>query len=99
MRRAPLALAISLLLAGCSSQQSQPPAAANEANSAASAGSVERLDPQLNALVPESAKIEKLAGGFQFIEGPLYFPAGYLWFSDVVGNVVRQWSPDGKVTE
>ena len=22
-----------------------------------------------------------------------------LWFSDVVGNVVRQWSPDGKVIE
>jgi sugar lactone lactonase YvrE len=22
-----------------------------------------------------------------------------LWFSDVVGNVVRQWSPDGTVKE
>jgi hypothetical protein len=31
--------------------------------------------------------------GFQFTEGPLRFPEGYLWFSDVIGNVVRQWSP------
>ena len=62
-------------------------------------GSIVRLDPAFDALVPRAAQIEKLAGGFQFIEGPLWFPAGYLWFSDVVGNVVRQWSPDGKVVE
>ena len=58
-----------------------------------------RLDPGFDALVPTSAHIEKLAGGFQFTEGPLWFPAGYLWLSDVVGNVVRQWSPNGKVIE
>src|SRR4051812_49199143 len=62
-------------------------------------GAVLRLDSRLNALVPESARIEKLAGGFQFTEGPLWFPAGHLWFSDVIGNVVRQWSPDGTVIE
>jgi gluconolactonase len=43
--------------------------------------------------------LEKLADGFQFIEGPLWFDAGYLWFSDVQGNVVRQWAQDGKVTD
>ena len=62
-------------------------------------GTIRRLDPRLDALIPESAQIEKLAGGFQFTEGPLWFPAGYLWFSDVIGNIVRQWSPDGVVTE
>ena len=62
-------------------------------------GSIVRLDPALDALVPKSVAIEKLAGGFQFIEGPLWFPSGHLWFSDVVGNVVRQWSPGGKVVE
>jgi len=65
----------------------------------ASAGKLVSLDPKFDALVPPSATIEKLAGGFQFIEGPLWFPAGHLWFSDVQGNVVRQWSPDGKVIE
>ncbi len=62
-------------------------------------GSIVRLDPALDAIIPASAKIEKVAGGFQFTEGPLWFPDGRLWFSDVVGNVVRQWSPDGKVIE
>jgi gluconolactonase len=63
-------------------------------------GSIVRLDPALDALVPPDAKIEKLAGGFQFTEGPLWRPPKALWFSDVVGNVVRQWSEaDGKITE
>jgi gluconolactonase len=66
---------------------------------AATAGTIRRLDKRLDALIPLSARIEKLATGFQFTEGPLWFPAGHLWFSDVIGNVVRQWSPDGTVTE
>jgi gluconolactonase len=62
-------------------------------------GSVLRLDPGFDALVPKDAQLEKLAGGFVFTEGPLWRPSGFLWFSDVVGNIVRQWSPDGNVTE
>ena len=62
-------------------------------------GNIVRLDPAFDALVPTHAQIEKLAGGFTFIEGPLWRPFGALWFSDVVGNVVRQWTPDGKVIE
>jgi gluconolactonase len=61
--------------------------------------SIVRLDPALDALIPRDAAVEKLAGGFTFIEGPVWRPNGVLWFSDVVGNVVRQWSPDGKVIE
>jgi len=58
-----------------------------------------RLDPAFDTLVPHSAQIEKLAGGFSFIEGPVWRPFGALWFSDVIGNVTRQWTPDGKVIE
>lgn len=87
-------LASLLILGSCA------PKPAVEPNTGANpVGSIVRLDPAFDALVPQSAQIEKLAGGFQFVEGPLWFPAGYLWFSDVVGNVVRQWSPDGKVIE
>ena len=32
-----------------------------------SVGSIVRLDPAFDALVPASAHIEKLAGGFQFL--------------------------------
>src|SRR4051794_35525722 len=51
------------------------------------------------SLIPAGTKIEKLASGFLFTEGPLWRPQGALWFSDVIGNVVRQWNPDGTVTE
>ena len=61
--------------------------------------SIIRIDPSFDALVPSDARIEKVAGGFTFTEGPLWRPPGVLWFSDVVGNVVRKWSPDGTVTE
>jgi gluconolactonase len=57
------------------------------------------VDPAFDSLVPAGAQIEKLATGFIFTEGPLWRPQGMLWFSDVIGNVVRQWSPDGTVIE
>jgi gluconolactonase len=60
---------------------------------------ITRLDPSFDRLLPPGARVEKVAGGFTFTEGPLWRPSGALWFSDVVGNVVRQWSPDGKVVE
>ena len=85
-----------LLAAACSS--APPPAVATREKPAA-IGSIVRLDPAFDALVPKEAQIEKLAEGFTFIEGPLWRTPNALWFSDVVGNVVRQWTPDGKVTE
>jgi gluconolactonase len=63
----------------------------------AAVGSIERIDPAFNALVPTDAKIEKVAGGFGFTEGPLWRPSsGELWFSDLFANVIRSVTPDGK---
>jgi gluconolactonase len=89
-------LAFIVLWCGCERKQAANPA---EAANPVAGEDVIRLDPALDALVPRSAHLEKLADGFQFVEGPLWFRAGYLWFSDVKGNVVRQWSPEGGVTE
>ena len=61
--------------------------------------SIIRIDPGFDTLVSRDASVEKVAGGFTFTEGPLWRSPGVLWFSDVVGNVVRQWSPDGNVVE
>ena len=63
------------------------------------AGTIERLDPGLDALIAPSAGIEKVATGFKYLEAPMWRSSGVLWFSDLVGNVVHQWSPNGKVTE
>lgn len=44
--------------------------------------------------VPTGAKIEKLAGDMNFIEGPVWIKAdGYLVFSDIPKNELMQWSP------
>jgi gluconolactonase len=61
--------------------------------------SIIRLDPAIDELLPKHARVELLAGGFTFIEGPLWRPSGALWFSDVKDNVTRQWSPEGTVKE
>jgi gluconolactonase len=83
---------LALLLAGCSN--TPPPA---PAPTASGVGSIVRLDAAFDSLVPKDAVIEKVAGGFDFTEGPLWRPGGVLWFSDVVGNVVRSVSPTGQV--
>ena len=35
-------------------------------------GSVDRKDPRFDALIPKDAKIEVLAGGFKWTEGPVW---------------------------
>lgn len=65
----------------------------------AGVGTVRRVDPALDKLVPPGAKIEKLAGGFRFTEGPVWIKdGGYLLFSDIPANAILKWTPDGKVT-
>lgn len=53
---------------------------------------VTRLDPEIDALVPRDAVIEKLAGGFLFTEGPVWMPEGSLAFSDPNSNTIYRWS-------
>ena len=57
-------------------------------------GRIVRFDSELDAIVAESAAIEKLAGGFSFTEGPVWTPEGYLLFSDIPENAIYKWSPD-----
>ncbi len=57
-------------------------------------GRVVRMDPRLDALVPKGAKIEVLASGFKWSEGPVWVPeeaGGYLLFSDVPANTIYKW--------
>ncbi len=56
-------------------------------------GSIERLDPALDALLPKDAVIEKLAAGFDWSEGPVWMSGGYLLFSDVPMNTIFSWRP------
>jgi len=56
-------------------------------------GSIERFDPAFDAIVPPGARVERLADGFIWAEGPAWVEAGsYLLFTDVPGNTLYRWS-------
>ncbi|MSO21341.1 MAG: SMP-30/gluconolactonase/LRE family protein [Acidobacteria bacterium] len=58
-----------------------------------------RLDPALDKIIAADAKIEKIAEGYRFTEGPVWVrKGGYLLFSDIPANKIHQWTPDGKVS-
>jgi gluconolactonase len=53
-------------------------------------GNIERLDPAFDQLVAADAKLEKLAEGFTWAEGPVWYEGGIV-FSDVPQNVAYRW--------
>jgi gluconolactonase len=56
-------------------------------------------DPRFRSVVGSAAKLERLATGFMFTEGPLWHPSGkFLLFTDMPGNIIRRWAPSGGVT-
>ncbi|EAZ80444.1 SMP-30/gluconolactonase/LRE family protein [Algoriphagus machipongonensis] len=56
-------------------------------------GSIERLLPELDGLIPNEAEIEILASGFDWIEGPLWLAdQNALLFSDVPQNRIWKWT-------
>lgn len=60
---------------------------------------IDRLDPTLDAIISPGTKIEKLAGGFLFTEGPVWVKdGGYLLFSDPNNNLINRWSEDEGVS-
>jgi len=60
------------------------------------AQSIERLDPAFDALVASDAKIETLATGIAWAEGPIWRKqGGYLLFSDAPHNTIWKWK-DGE---
>jgi gluconolactonase len=60
--------------------------------------SVQRADPRLDAVVPPDRRLERVAGGFEFTEGPVWAPDGALLFSSPNTNAIYRWHPSGRVT-
>ncbi|MCI0334618.1 MAG: SMP-30/gluconolactonase/LRE family protein [Planctomycetes bacterium] len=66
-------------------------------------GRVERLDPALDKLVPQDAKMEVIGEGFAWCEGPVWVRnnthphrrgdrgGGFLLFSDIPNNAIMRW--------
>ena len=66
-------------------------------NSFPTIGKITRLDPRFDALLATDSKIEVLASGFVWSEGPVWVKNakepknGYLLFSDVPQNMIFKW--------
>src|SRR5215207_1092491 len=90
----PLLASAGLALAGCRSTKLAAGAPADSGPGVTTAGTIERLDPALDALVPPGAHVEQLADGFAWAEGPVWRregQGGYVLFSDVPRNTIYRW--------
>ncbi len=58
-------------------------------------GTIERFDPSLDQLLAADAKLEILADGFTWTEGPVWIgdeKTGHLLFSDIPRNSIFKWT-------
>jgi gluconolactonase len=75
-----------------------PTARAQEKPNTPTLGTIERLDPRIDRIVPADACVERIAEGFDWAEGPVWDrETKSLLFSDVPRNRVFQWK-EGKGT-
>ena len=59
-----------------------------------SSPAIVRLDARFDEIIPADAKIEKIADGFTWTEGPVWNRVeGYLLFSEVPKNSIHKWEP------
>jgi len=47
----------------------------------------------IDSIIDSDARVAQIAGGFQFTEGPVWHPDGYLLFSDIPASTIYQWTP------
>jgi gluconolactonase len=64
----------------------------------AAALDVERVDSGLDRIIDPGARLEHVAGGFVFTEGPVWGHGGALLFSTPNTNAIYRWHPSGRVT-
>ena len=60
---------------------------------------MQTLSPEFWALFNRDAKLETVAQGFGFTEGPMWDPAGFLYVSDETKNKLFRVFPDGRKEE
>jgi len=60
---------------------------------------IESLSPKFLELIDSSAKLETVASGFGFTEGPMWDPAGFLYVSDETINKIFKVYTNGRKEE
>jgi gluconolactonase len=58
---------------------------------------VDRLDASIARIVPADARLERIADGFKWVEGPVWV-RGSLFFAEIPSNSIRRWTPGAGVS-
>jgi gluconolactonase len=58
---------------------------------------IDWVDERLVGVVPEGVRLERVAAGFEFTEGPVWTRDGALLFSSPNTNTIYRWTPRGRV--
>ena len=53
---------------------------------------IDRLDPSIDKIIPAGATLERVANGFNWIEGPIWLD-GKLFFAEITSDSIRTWTP------
>ena len=84
---------LSIIFTSCKSKPAEQLRNLEKPDSVTSTGSVERLSPQMDEIIPPGELPEIIAEGFEWSEGPVWLPEqDILLFSDIPNNSVFQWS-------
>jgi len=76
-----LVLALALFIAGCKTSTMK------------SIGIIDRMDPSLDSVISKDAKIEIIAEGHEWTEGPVWVESGkMLLYSDIPPNKIFKWT-------
>jgi len=59
---------------------------------------INREHSRLDAILASDARLERIAGGFVFTEGPVWSREGALLFSSPNTNAIHRWHPSGRVS-
>lgn len=59
---------------------------------------IELITVKPSDIIAPGAKVEKLANGFKFTEGPAVDAVGNVFFTDQPNNRIHKWSVDGKLS-
>lgn len=101
MKRARLTVLASIVVAAMALAVTfYVPAAAGKSEAVpldSTAVKVERLDPEIDQIVPKDAKLERVATGFKWIEGPVWLN-GSLYFAEIPSDSIRKWTPGAGAT-
>jgi gluconolactonase len=84
-------------LVACNNETQKEQVSAEQKDSTSSKwiGSIEKIDPSLDAIVSSDAKAQIIAEGFDWSEGPLWVEkTKTLLFSDVPRNTIYKWTEE-----